>query len=43
MSSLEKTFAVIEVVVSEQELGLPFSTIVAGTGLPKASAHRILK
>lgn len=43
MSSLEKTFAVIEVVVSEQELGLPFSTIVDRTGLPKASVHRILK
>ena len=42
MSSLEKTFVVIEVVVSEQELGLPFSTIVARTGLPKASVHRIL-
>jgi len=43
MSSLEKTFAVIEAVVSEQGWGLPFSTIVARTGLPKASVHRILK
>ena len=42
MNSLEKTFTVIEVVVSEQELGLSFSTIVARTGLPKASVHRIL-
>ena len=43
MRSIEKTFAVIETVVSEQELGLTFSTIVAMTGLPKASVHRILK
>jgi IclR family transcriptional regulator, KDG regulon repressor len=43
LSSLEKTFTVIEAVVSEQELGLPFSAIVARTNLPKASVHRILK
>ena len=43
MSSLEKTFAVIEAVVSEQEFGLPFSNTVTRTDLPKASVHRILK
>jgi DNA-binding IclR family transcriptional regulator len=43
MSSLGKIFTTIETVVSEQELGVPFSAIVAKTGLPKASVHRTLK
>ncbi len=43
MSSLEKLFAIIETVVSEQKLGLPFTAIVNRTGLPKASVHRTLK
>ncbi len=43
MSSLEKVFAVIETVVSHQNTGLNFAAVVAKTGLPKSTAHRILK
>ena len=43
MSSLDKVFTVIETVVSHQSMGLNFAGIVAETGLPKSTAHRILK
>ena len=40
---MEKIFAVLETVLSNQENGLTFAGTVAGSGLPKASVHRILK
>ena len=43
MSSSNKIFAVLEAVVSHQDSGLNFAAVVSTTGLPKASAHRILK
>ena len=43
MSSLEKVFIVIETIVSHQNTGLNFAAVVAKTGLPKSTAHRILK
>ncbi len=43
MSTVEKAFRIIEQIVSHQEKGLSFSDVVSGTGLPKASTHRILK
>jgi DNA-binding IclR family transcriptional regulator len=36
-------FTVIETVVSHQDTGLNFASIVAKTDLPKSTAHRILK
>ena len=43
MNPIQKIFAILETVVSNQENGLTFAATVAGTGLPKASVHRILK
>ncbi len=43
MSCLTKGFGIVELVVSHQDGGLTFSEIVAGTGYPKASVHRMLK
>lgn len=43
MSSLQKVFVVIETVVSRQATGMTFAEIIAATGMPKASAHRMLK
>jgi DNA-binding IclR family transcriptional regulator len=43
VSSIAKVFQVIEAVVAHQERGLAYSEVVAKTGLPKATAHRILK
>lgn len=43
MSSLRKAFTIIETVVSRQSAGMSFAEIVAATGLPKASVHRMLK
>ena len=43
MSALSKGFKIIETVTSAGSAGLPFAEIVAATGLPKASAHRLLR
>lgn len=43
MSTLQKAFTIVETVVSHQSGGMTFAEIVAATGTPKASAHRILK
>lgn len=43
MSALSKGFKVIEAVTAAGSGGLPFAGIVAATGLPKASAHRLLR
>lgn len=43
MRSADKIFDVLEAVVSHQDSGLNFAAVVNATGLPKASAHRILK
>jgi DNA-binding IclR family transcriptional regulator len=43
MSAVEKTFQIIEQVVSHQEKGISFSGVVSQTNLPKATTHRILK
>ena len=43
MSTLRKAITIIETVVANQANGMTFAEIVAATGTPKASAHRILK
>lgn len=43
MSSVGNVFKLIEAVVAHQDTGHPFAEIVAATGVPKASAHRLLK
>lgn len=43
MSALSKGFRIIDAVTTAGSSGLPFAGIVAVTGLPKASAHRLLK
>jgi len=43
LSSLDKVFTVIETVVAHQGSGLNFAAVVAETGLPKSTVHRILK
>jgi len=43
MSGIAKIFSILETVVAHQERGLAYSEVVAKTGLPKASAHRVLK
>jgi len=40
---LDRAFRIVEEVVSHQENGLSFAEIVALTGSPKSSTHRILK
>jgi DNA-binding IclR family transcriptional regulator len=43
MSSVTKAFQILETVADAGERGLPFSRIVESTGIPKASAHRLLR
>lgn len=43
MSSVPNAFRVLEAVVANQGRGLAYSEVVAGTRLPKATAHRLLK
>lgn len=43
MSALRHVFAIVEAVVARQNAGASFAEVVAATGAPKASAHRILK
>lgn len=42
MSSVSKTFEILEAVAGAGRRGLPFARIVEETGIPKASAHRLL-
>ena len=42
MSALRKGFSIIEAVTAAGNDGLPFSQIVAETGVAKATAHRLL-
>jgi len=42
MSALRKGFSIIEAVTAAGNDGLPFSHIVAATGVAKATAHRLL-
>ncbi len=42
MSTIEKTFSILERVMAHQTSGLSFSEIVKTGNLPKSSAHRIL-
>jgi DNA-binding IclR family transcriptional regulator len=42
MSSTERVIRVIETVVARQHAGIRFAEIVAGTGIAKATVHRIL-
>lgn len=43
MSALSKGFEIITAVTAAGRTGLPFTEIVSATGIPKASAHRLLK
>lgn len=43
MSALANAFDIIEAVVERQHSGLSFAEVIAATGLPKATAHRLLK
>jgi len=43
MSALSKGFRIIEAVTAAGASGLPFAAIVTVTGVPKASAHRLLR
>ncbi|MCB9949047.1 MAG: IclR family transcriptional regulator [Rhodospirillaceae bacterium] len=43
MSALGNAFDIIEAVVDRQHSGLAFAEVIAATGLPKATAHRLLK
>ena len=43
MSSVSKAFDILETVAGAGRRGLPFSRIVEQTGIPKASAHRLLR
>ncbi|MDA1064633.1 MAG: helix-turn-helix domain-containing protein, partial [Proteobacteria bacterium] len=43
MSALSKGFKIIDAVTAVGNNGLPFAGIVAATGVPKASAHRLLQ
>jgi hypothetical protein len=42
MSSTERVIRVIETVVARQHTGIRFAEIVTGTGVAKATVHRIL-
>ncbi len=42
-STIAKALAILEEVVAHQQKGLRFSQIVALTGIPKTSVHRIIK
>ena len=43
MSSVSKAFEILETVAEAGRRGLPFARIVEQTGIPKASAHRLLR
>lgn len=43
MSSVTKAFEILETVAAAGGRGLPFARIVERTGIPKASAHRLLR
>ena len=43
MSSVTKAFAILETVAEAGSRGLPFARVVDRTGIPKASAHRLLR
>ncbi len=43
MSAIRKGFNIIETVIAAGSKGLPFARIVESTGIPKASAHRLLR
>lgn len=43
MSSVSKAFGILEAVADAGSRGLPFTGIVERTGIPKASAHRLLR
>lgn len=43
MSSVSKAFEILETVADAGRRGLPFTRIVEETGIPKASAHRLLR
>ena len=43
MSSVSKAFEILETVADAGRRGLPFTRIVEQTGIPKASAHRLLR
>jgi IclR family transcriptional regulator, KDG regulon repressor len=43
MSSTARILGIIETIVTRQETGLTFTEIVAQSGMPKATVHRILK
>lgn len=43
MSALSKGFEIIDAVTAAGKTGMPFAEIVRTTGVPKASAHRLLK
>ena len=43
MSAISQGFRIIEAVVAAGRAGKQFSSIVEETGIPKASAHRLLK
>ena len=43
MSSVGKAFEILETVADAGRRGLPFTRIVEETGIPKASAHRLLR
>ena len=42
MSAVSKAFRILEVVTASGSSGVPFARIVEATGIPKASAHRLL-
>ena len=43
MNTIEKTFAILEEIVSHQDTGITFSEIARHHHLPKSTTHRILK
>jgi DNA-binding IclR family transcriptional regulator len=43
MSSVSKAFGILEAVAEAGSRGMPFTGIVDKTGIPKASAHRLLR
>lgn len=43
MSALSKGFKIIDAVTAAGSAGLPFTAIVSASGVPKASAHRLLQ
>jgi len=43
MSSTARILGIIETIVARQETGLTFTEIVAQSGMPKATVHRIVK